>query len=213
MWDYRAGRNVVRSALAELQHEGLISRVQGAGTFAVVRKTRHTLQGAHGLAWSVKGADIRVASRLLAFEEVVAPVGLALRLGAEPQTMCLVADVVTDIDGYPSMFVTSYIADPEARNSVVQALETDRWSGDWYDLLSRADLGPTQREVIAEAASVDSFIAPHLDLRLGEPVMRFERRLRLGARSVPEYGFSFCRGDRLAFAISDSALIAPAVLP
>jgi DNA-binding GntR family transcriptional regulator len=46
---------------------------------------------------------------------------------------------------------------------------------------------------------------------VGAPVMRFERELRLGDRQVREYGFSHCRGDRLAFAMSDGSFAAAAV--
>lgn len=207
MSEYQAGRNSVRAALAELRREGLISRVQGAGTFAAVHKTQHTLQGAHGVLNSVAGGASRVASRLLSVEEVLAPLDLVLRVGGEPRAACLVVDVVTEIDGQPAMLLTSYIADPVAAGSILDVLAAGRWSGDWYELLHSAGLGPTQRTVVAEAALADELIAPHLDLTVGAPVMRFERQLRLGERSVREYGFSFCRSDRLTFAMTDHASI------
>lgn len=205
MSEYNAGRNAVRGALAELRREGLISRVQGAGTFAAVHKTRQTLQGANGVTSSIAGGQSRVASRLLSAEEVPAPLGLAMRVGAEPRAACLVVDVVTHIDGQPAMLVTSYLADRVAGSAVLGALDDGRWSGDWYELLHRAGLGPTHRTVVAEAALADELIGPYLDVIVGAPVMRFERSLRLGERSVSEYGFSFCRSDRLIFAMSDQA--------
>jgi GntR family transcriptional regulator len=205
MAEYRASRNVVRTALAELAREGLVTRVQGAGTFAVVYKTRHTLQGAKGLNRSVSDAGARTTSRLVAVEEVAAPLGVALRLGAEAHTACLVVDIVADVDDEPAMFLTSYLADPGARRVVSEAIGVGRWEGDWYDLLTGVGLVPTQRDVVAEAAGVDPFIAPHVGLAVGDPVMRFERRLLLGPEAVPEYGFSFCRGDRFSFAVRDGA--------
>lgn len=205
MAEYNAGRNAVRSALLELRREGLISRVQGAGTFAAVQKTRHTLQGANGVVNSIAGGTARIASRLLSVEEMPAPLGLAVRLDIEPRAACLVVDVVTDIDGLPSMLLTSYLADPGVTGDVLDALEPGRWAGDWYELLRGIDLAPTRREVVAEAALVDDLVAAHLDVATGAPVMRFERQLRLGDAGVREYGFSFCRSDRLTFAFNDHA--------
>lgn len=203
--EYGVARNAVRAALAELRREGLISRVQGAGTFVAVHKTRHTLREAHGVLHSIIGGEARLASRLLSVEEVPAPLDLALRVGVEPRAACLVVDVITELDGHPAMLVTSYIADPVAAEAVFGALAGGRWAGDWYALLGRSGLMPTHRSVVAEATLADELVGPHLDLPVGAPVMRFERRLRIGATGVPEYGFSYCRSDRLTFAMSDCA--------
>jgi GntR family transcriptional regulator len=204
MDEYHVGRNVVRAALAQLQHEGLISRIQGAGTFAVVHKTRHMLTEAHGLTWSVVSAAGRLSTRVLSAHTVPTPFGVAMHLGTAPDSLCLAVDVVTEIDGEASMVLTSYVPEP-VHDRIAEHLRAGRWAGDWYDALGAAGLKPVRRDVIAEAVVADEFVAPILAIEVGAPMMRFERRLVIGEGDDAsfEYGFSYCRGDRLAFAFSD----------
>jgi GntR family transcriptional regulator len=205
MIEYGAGRNVVRAALAHLRDEGLIARTQGAGTFALKQKTRHTLREAHGLARSVAGHRTQLATRVVSAQEVPAPADLAQRLSTDAGALCLVVDLITEIDGQPAMVLTSYIADETAQERVMERILPGEWIGDWYDALTAAGLEPKRRDVIVEAVVADDFVAPLLQQRVGDPIMRFERRLVLGDLGVHEYGFACCRGDLLAFVASDSA--------
>jgi DNA-binding GntR family transcriptional regulator len=122
-----------------------------------------------------------------------------------------VVDSLMAIDGRPVMILTSYLADPVARRDVADVLRPGLWQGDWYEVLSAVDLAPRRRDVLAEAVGADELVAPHLQIAVGAPVMRFERQLVLGPRRVPEYGFSYCRGDTLAFAMTDRS--GPAAAP
>lgn len=210
--EYRVGRNAVRAALAELQREGLISRTQGAGTFPVLRKTRHTLEEAHGVAHSIVSPHTRVSSRALSVEHLPAPAVVAARLDVHPGTPCLAVDIVTTIDGKPALVLTSYLADPVARANVAEIVRHGHWTGDWYDVLTAAGLEPRRRDVLVEAVPADELLAPHLQLSVGAPIMRFERRLVLGDDHVREYGFSSCRGDVLVFAMSDRSFASEAVV-
>lgn len=207
MLEYQVGRGAVRSALAELQREGLIERTQGAGTFPILCKARHRLEQAHGIGFSVASSRTRMATRIVSSQEVAAPADLARHLNVDPGSTCLVVDTVSSIDGTPAVALTSYVADRTAEQRLTEFVRAGSWDGDWYDALAAVDLRPRHREVLVEAVAVDELVAPLLGLRVGAPVMRFERRLLLGDDLVAEYGSSYCRGDLLVFAMTDGSLV------
>lgn len=203
MREYQVGRGAIRIALSALQREGLIDRKQGAGTFPLVTKAQHRLIHANGLGASIATPWLRMASRLVAVEEITSPPELARELGIEVGSVCTAVDVVTSIDGSPAVVLTSYLADAEACARLRPVIDAGLWPGDWYDALAQADLVAERREVVLEAVAVDDLVAPFLGVPVGAPAMRFQRRLTLGPERVPEYGFSYCRGDLVAFAIND----------
>jgi GntR family transcriptional regulator len=203
MKEYHVGRGAIRTALSALQREGLIDRKQGAGTFPICSKAQHRLVHANGLGASISTPWLRMASRLVAVEDISASPEVARELGTEVGARCLAVDSVTSIDDSPAVVLTSYLADPDACDRVRSVVGAGLWSGDWYDALAQADLVAERRDVVLEAVAVDELIAPFLGVAVGVPAMRFQRRLSLGPERVREYGFSYCRGDLVAFTIND----------
>lgn len=203
MGEYRVGRNVVRAALAELQREGLIDRRQGAGTFQTLFKSRHRLAGANGIAASIDSPFTRMVTRVIGIEEISTPADLVAEIAVPAGSPCLVVDSVTSIDGRPAIVLTSYLGEGPARRRLAEVASAGVWAGDWYDALARADLAPCRREVLIEAVAIDRLVAPFLEVDVGDPAFRFERRLRLGDGEIAEYGFSYCRGDLVTFAATD----------
>jgi len=205
MREYGVGRNVVRSALRDLQDEGLIERRQGQGTFQTTAKAQHRLVRAKGFGTSIPNRHVRLTTAILEAQEISADVHVAAALEIETRTTCIAMDMLTSIDGHPAVFVTSYLADGDARERIRQLTEPGICSGDWYDVLDAADLTPSRRELAFEAVAASSMVAPILELDVGAPVMRFQRRLVLGERAVPEYGFSYIRGDMATMIVGDNA--------
>lgn len=199
MRDYQVGRNVIRTALSALQADGLIERKQGTGTFARCPKAHHRLEHTSGLTGSIPAAWMRVGTRLMAMDEIQAPVELARNLDVPPGTTCLAIDALVSVDGLPAIAQTSYLADVAARERLRVVIAPGVWPGDWYAALGQAGLAPTRREVLVEAVVVDELVAPLLGVAPGAPAMRFERRLRLGPDGVAEFGFAYCRGDLFSF--------------
>lgn len=201
MHDYGVGRNVIRTALSALQADGLIERKQGTGTFARSPKSLHRLVHTSGLGGSLPASWMRIGTRLLSAEEIHAPAELARELEVKPGSTCLAVDALVSVDGNPAIIQTSYLADAQARERLRAVIGVGVWHGDWYAALEEAGLGPTRREVLVEAVVLDDLVAPLLDVAVGSPAMRFQRRLWLGDDGAAEFGFAYCRGDLFSFVL------------
>jgi GntR family transcriptional regulator len=199
MREFQVGRNVVRAALAQLQDQGLIVRIQGAGTFVAVQKTRHSLRNG-GISSSLVDGMAQLETRVLSHRLGTAGGTVAVRLDVPDGTPCLVVDSVTSIDREPMIVATSYVADAARLPALLDVVRTGQWRGDWYDALVAAGLTVHRRELVAEAVAADDLVAADLEVPLGSPVMFVERRVLDEAGTPAEYGFSHCRGDRVAFA-------------
>lgn len=203
MREYRVGRSAIRAALSALQQDGLIERKQGAGTFARNPRASHRLTHANGFGASIASSSVRISTLLLEVEELPAPTEVARELGVATGSWCLAVDCLTSIDGEPAVVLTSYLANESARDQVMEALAPGIWPGDWYEALDRAGLLPRQREVTVEAVALGQLVSPLLEVSVGTPAIRFQRRLWLGPDHIPEYGFSYCRGDLLTFLLNE----------
>lgn len=206
MTEYRVGRNVVRGALSLLQQEGFVCRTQGLGTFSMVRKTSLALRDANGFAACVESSSTRIITRVLSSAEFEAPADLARHLDVEPGARCMAIDLTMALDGVTAVVLTSYLADPDARLALRRLTAAGSWQSDWYDRLSSAGLRPVRRRITTEAVGADADIAAILGVPSGTPVMRCQRSLRLGDRDVAEFGYSYSRGDMMAFTMADGLL-------
>jgi GntR family transcriptional regulator len=195
---YRTGRNVVRAALAQLQCDGLIARVQGAGTFVVDRKLRHRTMRDLGIAGSARATELRPTSRVLASSEVAATGRIARKLGLTEGTPCGAFDILLAIDGVPAVLMTSYLPVERIPPGLERFVFATDWDGDWYDALDEVGIVVAGRELAVEAVLADPLVAPLLKVQEGEPLLVFERRLFSPDGRVFEYGFAYCRGDRVA---------------
>lgn len=207
MAEYGVGRNVLRSALSLLQQEGLVCRTQGLGTFSMARQTSIALRSANGFASCVDGSPTRIVSRVLSTAEFDAPHDLAGHLDVARGVRCLAVDLSTAIDGTTAIVITSYVADADARQVLRRLTASGSWHGDYYDLLSLAGLRPRWRATRAEAVGADADVSGVLGIANGAPVLRTERSMRLEG-DVAEFGYSYSRGDMVAFATTDG-LVAP----
>lgn len=189
---------MVREALAALQREGLVARVQGMGTSVATHKTRHALHA--GGLFAAIGPLESVETRVISYSDSYLSSTPAARLGLAPGSPCLVVNTATTIDAEPMIVTTSILPPAPWQDALLSILATRRWRGGWYEALQRAGMGDYERELVMEASLADELVAGDLEVEVGSAVMFIERRL-LSHEGVPyEYGFAHCRGNRLYYA-------------
>lgn len=81
---FGVSRITVRHALAALHAEGLITKVQGKGSFVAPPRLRPSLDRLRGLSESLAGEGHDVQARVVGYDEHAADALLAARLGLEP---------------------------------------------------------------------------------------------------------------------------------
>jgi GntR family transcriptional regulator len=194
---YRTTRGVVREALDLLRSEGLIDRLQGAGTFVIAPERQIIpIEEVGGMVRHMDDGDARVRWELLEYETVPAPPLIAERLQVPEGSEVVYAERRQMLDGEPVVLRSSwmpsevgdiFMADPAAARRSV------------YDLVEKALGRPISRaDLRIEATLADSSTTTALGLAEGAPVMLLERLVFDVTDRPVEYGHSRLRADRAA---------------
>lgn len=193
-------RGVVRQALSELRHDGLIERERGRGTFVSRPKTAQGLIGSmRGLADDAALRGQRIDSTVLRLAERACGDVLAGKLGLDPEEPVVEIERLRTLDGEPWVLVVTYVPAHLVPGLVRHELGGDvslyRVLRDEYGLL----VASAVRRV--EAAVTDAREAHLLRMRVGEPLLVL-RSISYTADQRPlEYFVARHRGDRSAFEV------------
>ncbi|MGY6502443.1 MAG: GntR family transcriptional regulator [Acidimicrobiales bacterium] len=194
--EYGVSRSVVREALDLLREEGLIARLQGAGTFVVApERSHHSIEVLQGLPEGIERGRTRVAWTVLALEELPAPAVVADRLGVAPGDDVVHLERLTTLDGAPLMLRSSWF--PADVGGHLFAPDTEL-TASMYDVLDAVGAVAVHSELRVEAGLADASTAPALGLDVGAPLLVLERAVHGSDGRVIELGLGRARGDRFS---------------
>lgn len=186
---HRASRNTVREALGLLRDEGLIVRVQGAGTFAIAAKTAQQFDHTRGY----QGHGVH--HELLAIEYVPATGVIAQTLGVPAGTEVVLLERRTLAEGLPVGLWTTYL--PRDVGDEVGA-RLDELGGDYVELLeSVLDVSIAGSRVELESTVSDGDVATLLGMAPGRSLIVYSRALVCTDGRVVDFGFGRFRADRM----------------
>ncbi len=193
-------RGVVRQALSELRHDGLIERERGRGTFVSQPKTAQGLIGSlRGLADDAALRGQRIDSTVLRLVERPPDELIAEKLRLAPGAPVAEIERLRTLDGEPWVLVVTYL--PAAlvpgivRHDLGGAVSLYRVLREEYGLV------PASAVRRVEAAVTDAREAHLLRMRVGEPLLVL-RSISYTADEHPlEYFVARHRGDRSAFEV------------
>ncbi|MFC4946984.1 GntR family transcriptional regulator [Pseudonocardia sp. GCM10023141] len=201
MAGYGATRSTVREALAMLRVEGLVERLPGVGTHAVIGPPTTSMDEALGVVAEGEMLDAATRPRVLDRSTLAAPGALAAWLQVPPGTPCLRLEYVAMQDGGPAAVATNYVLYPEAERLVATSFR-----GHWYTLLADAGLVLGESEFVMDCVQADPVTAALLETAPGVPLLAMEQAISDPSGRRFNVAILRIRPDRFRFVSRASAL-------
>jgi GntR family transcriptional regulator len=193
---FGVSRTTVRQALGELTAQGLLTRIQGKGTFISQPRIQQRLNLLTGFTQDMQGRRMRPASQVLDLEQVRAEGPAARYLGLVEGAAVVLLRRLRLADGEPMAVETAYLL-----GEFYEALRAeDLAERSLYDVLRRrCQTAPTRATQQMEASACPAPQARLLGLRKGDPVLHIHRTTYDQNDRPIEQVESFYRGDRYIF--------------
>lgn len=169
---FQVSRITVRQALAALQNEGLVQKIQGRGTFACRPRAAQNVSTLQGFAEAMAPLGHDVRNRLHQFRYVPAGESLAGRLQLPATALLAEIGRVRVLDGQPISYETTYV--PEVLGQALAG--ADLAHRDLFHILEhdgRVALGHADVAITSELA--DEALCTLLQCHTGSPVLRIDR--------------------------------------
>lgn len=193
---YGVSRTVVRQALGQLEHDGIITRVKGKGTFVAPQKTTETLaSGLAGLFEEVAARGGHVHSEVLRLEREPADERVAEQLRCAPGTVVVALERLRFVDGEPWSLSTTWM--PEHIGAHI--FGADLAEGSLYALLADRGIRAASGVRSVEASVTDAREGQLLGIGPGKPVLLLRSAMVDAADRPIEYFQALHRGDRTRF--------------
>jgi GntR family histidine utilization transcriptional repressor len=187
-------RMTVHRALRELSAAGILTRVQGVGTFVARPQPRSPVMEVRDIAAEIRGRGGVHACRVITLEEIAPPPEIEPLFGADaPGRVC--HSVVVHLENGAPVQLEERFVHPAAAPGY---LEQDFARITAHDYL-QAHAPLTEVEHVITATGADALAAEALRLPLGAPVLLLRRRTWSGAMVATVNRLAY-PGDRYALA-------------
>ncbi len=197
---FRAARETIRRALAELQHEGLIYCRQGVGSFVAEPRVDQDLDRLVGFSEFMQRQGLKPGARLLeaGVLRIRDPRSPVLRaLGLRPGAPLIYLRRLRTAAGEPLVIASTWL--PE--RLFPDLLRQDLRRRSVYRLMAAAGYPPERATETLEAVTLNSEQAALLGVAPGSPAF-LVRRTAWSGRLPVEYAEDYYRGDRTSFRVN-----------
>jgi GntR family transcriptional regulator len=190
---FGVSRAVVRDVLALLRDEGLIQRLQGAGTFAVT--SARSARDIDVLNFPMGATEhARIFRDMTTCERLPAPAYVAARLGIGEGDPVVYHERLNLLDGRPVTLRAGWMTEAIG----LRLTQLSEVHAPMLEIISTElglDVGTVELKI--EASIADSATAGALGVAAGTPMIMIERLLRASDGTPVELSFSRTRPDRV----------------
>ena len=196
---YDVSRTVIRQALSEMVHEGLVIRRKGRGTYVAEPKIREGLvQELTGFYQDMSERGHEPTSQVLKQEVVPASPGIATHLEIEPGSPVIEIERLRFVQDEPIVLVTTYL--PESL--CPDLIDEDLTRQSLYAFLeARYGLLLARGRRIVQAVPANEYEASHLEVTKGSPLILLDSVSYLEDGTPAEFFHALHRGDRSQFEV------------
>ncbi|HEX2980367.1 MAG TPA: GntR family transcriptional regulator [Anaerolineaceae bacterium] len=193
---FNISRTTVRTALGELENQGLLTRVQGKGTFVAHPRIHQRLNRLTGFTTDMQTRRLQPSSRVLIAQDVPVPPKVAQPLQVTPGSLVIMLQRLRLADGTPMAVETAYL-----HGDFCPGLLSDDLSDkSLYEVLStRFKVLPARAVQELEAMACPGQEARLLNIHKGSPVLHIFRTTYDQDDRPFERVESYYRGDRYIF--------------
>ncbi len=196
---FDVSRTVVRQALSELVHEGVLYRRKGKGTFVAELKIRESLvQHLTGFYEDMVALGLKPSTKVLEQKVIPAPLKIADALGLEEGEPVVMIDRLRFVDGEPIVLVVTYLPEKLCPGLAKEDLSTQSL----YAILEKKyglELVYGRRTLEAVMATEEE--AKLLETEEGDPIVLLRSISYLKDGRPIEYFKALHRGDRSRFEV------------
>ncbi|MEO3859536.1 GntR family transcriptional regulator [Acrocarpospora sp. B8E8] len=188
-------RVTLRKALRTLVDEGMLSASHGRGWYVASSAgatTREWPNSLESFTETARQMGLTPSSTVLRHEVVPANLDEAEQLAIAPGTPLFVLERVRLLNDVPTALDLTQVP----AEFVPGFADLDFSTGSLYEHIAAVGLDPVKANATIEAREADDYLAGHLQLEVGKPVLMM-RQLVLSGADTPLFSSMVCyRGDR-----------------
>lgn len=199
---FNVSRITVRQALAELEKNEVIRRIQGKGTFVKEAKRKpekfeSLLSSMYSFSEELRKQNVEPSTRVLTLTHVLAQPPLTEKLQVEPGHIVDVLLRLRLADGLPYAYETSYVPAEFLNGATTEEITRD---GLYNTMEKRSGVRPDKATEIFEAGIAPEIVAEALGRKGLLCIMQIERTA-YRQNQIVEYCTSAVAGDKYRFRV------------
>lgn len=196
MASYGVSRITVRNALAELEKEGVLFKIPGKGVFVSKPKSFQSLARLQGFAEAMARQGHEIFNDVISIGGIAANAEVAQRLAIGEHAAVTEVQRVRYLNREPISFDITYLH-PHIGNRLAREDLATRdifliLENDYGIALGFADLA-------IDAMLADAVLAAHLQINIGDPVLRINRLTHTASGEPLDFEYLYCRVDNFQF--------------
>lgn len=195
---FQVSRITVRQALSLLEQDGLIVRQRGKGTFVSQNARSVESPKLTGQMEDLISMGIKTTTKVLdlSMQEVSERIGDRLRLGKAAKVLRI--EKVRMVEEEPFSYVLNYLPPDIGEKITADDLVTKPLL---MILEEKLGIRPIEAIQSIEATIADAVVAPLLQVRVGEPLLKAERTVFDEHQRPVEYVWVLYRADKYFFTV------------